>query len=258
MKRLTKLLWGLIVPALLVLVWSVASLTGLAPAHTLPSPWSVLVYIAESAVKGTLWGHLFSTLLRVLGGFSLGLGAGLFFGILTGLSEKARLTLDPLLQGFRSIPSLAWVPLFLIWLGIGEESKVALIALGVFFPVYLNITAGLAGVDRKLIDLGRILGLSHLQLISKIHLPAVSPDFWTGLRGGLGLGWMFVVAAEILGASKGLGFLLEYGRNVTRPEIILASILLFAVVGKATDGILAFAERKALKWRDTVGEAGNA
>jgi len=247
-----KLLYGLVVPTTLILIWCAASLTGLAPNHTLPPPWAVLGWIMDSMAQNSFWEHLLVTFARVMVGFFLGVSFGLILGVATGLSEKIRALVDPLIQGFRSIPSLAWVPLFLIWLGIGEESKVALIALGVFFPVYLNMTAGLAGVDRKLIELGRILGLTRWQLVTKIHLPAVSPDFWTGLRGGLGLGWMFVVAAEILGASKGLGFLLEYGRNIARPEIILASILLFAIVGKLTDGLLALAEQKALRWRDTV------
>ena len=126
-----------------------------------------------------------------------------------------------------------------------------LIALGVFFPIYLNLVAGFRGVDRKLIEAGRVYGLRPIALILRIILPAALPSFLTGIRGGLGLGWMFVVAAELIGASRGLGFLLDLGRNISRPEIVLASILLFAVLGKCTDALLVLLERRVLSWQDT-------
>lgn len=251
-----RIVLGASVPLILILIWGASSALGWVQPYVLPGPWAVLGYLAEAAENGSLFGHIAHTAVRVAGGFGMGLGFGLVLGLLTGLLPKVHAALDPLIQGFRSIPSLAWVPLFLLWLGIGEESKVALIAVGVFFPVYLNITAALAGVDRKLVELGRVLGLSRWELLWKIHLPSVAPGFWTGIRGGLGLGWMFVVAAEILGASRGLGYLLEYGRNFARPEITLGSILLFALLGKLTDGVLATLERKALSWRDSIHHGG--
>lgn len=252
MKTARRIAWGLLIPGLLAAFWTLEAALHLIPAHLLPAPWEVLAWIGQSLGDATLLAHLASTFLRILAGFALGVALALPLGFATGLSRRLCWAIDPLLQALRSIPSLAWVPLFLIWLGIGEESKVALIALGVFFPVYLNLNAGLAGLDRKLVELGRVLGYRGWLLIRRIHLPAVAPALWTGLRSGLGLGWMFVVAAEILGASRGLGYLLEYGRNIARPEIILASIFLFALVGKITDGVLAFFEKRSLVWRDTL------
>ncbi len=257
MKGWQQIALGFSVPLALLGLWGLASVAGWVQPYVLPGPTAVLAWLWQSFADGSLVQHAAVTALRVLGGFGLGLALGLGLGLLTGLLPRFHAALDPLLQGFRSIPSLAWVPLFLLWLGIGEESKIALIAVGVFFPVYLNITAALAGVDRKLVELGRVLGLSRWELVQHIHLPSVTPGFWTGLRGGLGLGWMFVVAAEILGASKGLGYLLEYGRNFARPEITLASILLFALIGKTTDGLLATLEKRALAWRDTVHRGGD-
>jgi sulfonate transport system permease protein len=159
--------------------------------------------------------------------------------------------LDPLVQSLRSVPSLAWVPLFILWMGIYETSKVMLIAVGVFFPVYLNLMSGIQGVDRKLVEVGKVNRLNDFQLIRRVFLPATLPSYFMGLRGGLGLGWMFVAAAEIMGSSQGLGFLLVDGQNTGRPTTILASIVLFAVLGKLTDTVLAGLERRFLGWQDS-------
>src|SRR5690606_33622939 len=146
--------------------------------------------------------------------------------------------LDPLLQSLRSIPSIAWVPLFILWLGIYEASKITLIAVGVFFPVYLNLMSGIQGVDRKLVEVGRVYNFTGWRLVRKVLLPATLPSYVVGLRGGLGFGWMFVVAAEYMGASEGVGYLLLDGQQTGRAAIIIAAIILFAILGKGTDAIL--------------------
>jgi sulfonate transport system permease protein len=144
---------------------------------------------------------------------------------------------------------MAWVPLFLLWLGIQETSKIALIALGAFFPVYLNLSSGMSHVDPKLIEVGKIYRLSGFQMIWRIILPAALPEYIVGLRCGLGLAWMFVVAAEIMGASRGLGFLMIDGQMTGRASIILASVILFAFLGKGTDLILEMAGRRLLRYK---------
>ena len=245
---------GVVLPVLVILLWEIGGRSGWWHASVLPRPADVLAFVGQSAQDGSLWQHLGVTLSRLGLGFVLGVAAAVLIGFLTGFSPLASRMIDPLIQGLRAIPSLAWVPLFLVWLGIGEQSKVTLIAVGVFFPIYLNLVAGIRGVDRKLVEVGRIYGLGTLALIARIILPAAMPGFLTGLRGGLGLGWMFVVAAELIGASQGLGFLLDYGRNISRPEIILGSIVLFAILGKLSDWLLVCVERRALAWRDTFGE----
>jgi sulfonate transport system permease protein len=213
----------------------------------------VLATIGELWQSGDLLGHIVITLWRVAMGFCLGVSVATLLGALTGTSRQAREFLDPLLQALRSIPSLAWVPLFILWLGIYETSKVTLIAVGVFFPVYLNLMSGLQGVDRKLVEVGRVYRLTPLQLIQRVLLPATLPAYVVGLRSGLGLGWMFVVAAEVMGASKGLGYLLVDGQTTGRPAIILGSILLFALLGKATDALLAKLGERLLRWQDAYG-----
>jgi sulfonate transport system permease protein len=244
---------GLVIPLLLVIIWELSGRLGWVRPNLLPPPSTVLATIVDLAERGDLWTHLRVTLVRVLLGFLIGAGAATVFGALTGYSLLWRRLLDPMLQGLRAIPSIAWVPLFILWLGIFEISKVTLIAVGVFFPVYLNLMTGIADVDRRLVEVGRIYRFSSLTLVRRILVPATLPAYITGLRGGLGLGWMFVVAAEMMGASEGLGFLLIDGQQTGRPSVIIASILLFAILGKLTDLALARAGRRALGWQDSFG-----
>lgn len=248
-----EVIWmGSIIPILLLIVWEVLSRLGYFPAYLLPAPTTVVSTIINLAKDGSLWGHIGITLYRVFAGFFLGTAAALILGGLVGLYRKAELLFDPLIQAFRAIPSLAWVPLFILWMGIGEVSKITMISVGVFFPVYLNTISGIAGVDRKLIEVGKMNRLSTFQLVRRIILPASLPSFLTGLRSGLGLGWMFVVAAELMGASQGLGYLLIAGQNTLSPETILASILLFAFIGKGTDWVLKKLESRTLHWQDRI------
>jgi sulfonate transport system permease protein len=243
---------GLVVPLVLGLVWELVSRIGLAPPHLLPPPSFVVAALAELAHSGELWDHVEVTLWRVGAGFLAGTLAATALGTLTGASTLWRRLLDPLLQALRSIPSIAWVPLFILWLGIFEASKVTLIAVGAFFPVYLNLATGIRQVDRKLVEVGHAYGYRGLALVGCVLLPATLPAYVTGLRGGLGLGWMFVVAAEMMGASEGLGFLLVDGQMTGRPQIILGSIVLFAILGKASDFALARLGQLLLAWQDVV------
>jgi len=162
-----------------------------------------------------------------------------------------------MLSALRAIPSLGWVPLLLLWLGIGETSKVVLIAIGAFFPVYLNGVAALRNIDRKLIEVGQQYGFSRGRLLRRILLPAALPGLVKGLRGGLSLAWRFLVAAELIAASKGLGYLLSGGRETSRPDIVLAAIIVLALLGKLSDGLLAKAEHHWLSWRDTFTGEGS-
>lgn len=145
---------------------------------------------------------------------------------------------------------MAWVPLFLLWLGIGESSKISLIALGAFFPVYLNLMNGVRSVDRKLVEVGLANGFRGFALAKVVILPASLPAYLVGLRQGLSLGWMFVVAAEIMGASRGLGYLLIDGQATGRPAIMMSSVILFAICGKVSDGLLARLSERWLHWQD--------
>ena len=243
---------GLVLPVLCVVAWQVVADARIVTPDLLPSPAAVLRALAELAASGELVAHLEATLARMALGFAAGAAAGTVAGALTGAIPLARRLVDPTVQALRSVPSIAWVPLFIIWLGIFEGSKIALIAVGVFFPVYLNLMAGIAGVDRKLIEVGRVHGFSPLRVLWRIQLPAAMPAYVTGLRGGLGLGWMFVAAAELMGASEGLGFLLTDGEQTGRPAVVIGAILLFAICGKLTDVGVEWLGGRLVAWQDTV------
>ncbi|MBI1649100.1 ABC transporter permease [Hyphomicrobium sulfonivorans] len=241
----------LLLPLALALIWEGAVTGGFAEGRLMPAPSTILATLGELARSGELEVHVLATTSRVAVGFLLGSIAGVLVGAITGHFALSRRVLDPTLQALRAIPSIAWVPLFILWLGIFEASKIALIAVGVFFPVYLGVMGAIASVDRKLVEVGRIFRLNSLQLVSRILLPAVLPATVVSLRGGLGLGWMFVVAAEFMGAAEGLGYLLIDGQQTGRPDLIIAAIVVFALLGKASDALLATVARPFLRWQDS-------
>lgn len=241
---------GLPLPAALVLLWQLLCTHGVFPSDLLPAPSKVFETIGSMVWTGSLWMHVSATCVRVALGFVCGGAAGVLAGCVIGLVEKLEWMVDPIIQALRSVPSLAWVPLFILWFGIGESSKVGLIAVGVFFPVYLNTLAGIRYVDRKLLEVGKVFHFSKWELTRRITLWYSLPSIFTGLRSGLGLGWMFVVAAELMGASQGLGYMLQEGQDTYAPDLIVGSILLFAIFGKTSDALLRMAERRALHWHD--------
>ncbi len=243
---------GLVVPLCLLGAWQVATSSGAVTASVLPPPMRVIATLGDMAATGEMARAVVATIVRLAIGFVIGAAAGTLLGGLCGGSRLGRSLLDPLIQALRSVPSLAWVPLFILWLGIFDWSKITLIAVGVFFPIYLNLMNGIAGVDRKLIEVGTVHGLSRLRCLLRIQLPASLPSYVTGLRGGLGLSWMFVSAAELLGASNGLGFVLDDGEQTGRPERVLVAILLFGICGKLSDLALASIGNRLIAWQDTA------
>ena len=244
---------GLLLPVLALLAIEVAVRAGWIASHLLPAPSEVLRTLAELASRQALAAHIAASTLRVAAGFALGAAAALLLGAWVGLSPLAHALLDPSFQALRAIPSLAWVPLLLLWLGIDEAPKIALIAIGAFFPVYMGVASGIADVDRRLVEVAQLRGLTRSQLARRVLLPAALPALLNGLRLGLSLAWMFMVAAELIAASRGLGYLLSDGRETGRADIVLAAIGLLALLGKLSDGLMAAVEARALHWRDGFG-----
>lgn len=224
---------------------------GWVAAHLLPPPSEIARTLLALADQG-LAGHVLISTARVLAGFAAGAGLAIALGVWVGLSRRAEALLDPSFQALRAIPSLAWVPLLLLWLGIDEGAKLALIAIGAFFPVYMGVASGLRDVDRKLVEVAEMAGLGPIALARRVLLPAALPAVWTGLRNGLSLAWMFMVAAELIAATRGLGYLLTDGRETGRADIVLAAIVLLALMGKLTDSGMQALENRWLAWRDTV------
>jgi sulfonate transport system permease protein len=247
---LSRFALALVLPVGAFLLWEVVVDAGLATGRLVPPPSRIISTLSDLWINGNLAGHVGWTCFRVLLGFLAGAAAGALAGSLTGFFRFAHATIDPALQALRAIPSIAWVPLFILWFGIFETSKVVLIATGVFFPVYLGVSTALLSVDRKIVEVGRIFRLSGFDLVRRILFPAVLPAFIVSLRAGLGLGWMFVVAAEFMGASEGLGYLLVDGQQLGKPDQILAAILIFAVIGKLSDALLVRVTAPLVAWQD--------
>jgi sulfonate transport system permease protein len=241
---------GLLLPVALAVCWEIAVRMGWSNGRLVPPPSVIWQTFVDLAATGELQRHALATVSRVAAGFAFGVAAGTVFGAITGYSALTHRIVDPTLQALRSIPSIAWVPLFILWFGIFEASKVILIAVGVFFPVYLGVMGAVMSVDRKIVEVGRVFRLSGLAMVRRILLPAVMPTYVISLRAGLGLGWMFVVAAEFLGASTGLGFLLIDGQQLGKPAQIVAAIVAFAILGKTTDWLIAAIATPFLRWED--------
>lgn len=251
LRRVARPAIGLLLPLGLALAWELAVRFGYSNGRLVPPPSRIWQTLVELSASGELSRHIIATLSRVGAGFGLGIAAGTILGAICGYWTLARRLLDPTFQALRAIPSIAWVPLFILWLGIFETSKVALIAVGVFFPIYLGVMGAILAVDRKIVEVGRIFRLSGFAMIRRIMLPAVLPAYIVSLRSGLGLGWMFVVAAEFMGASEGLGYLLTDGQQLGKPAQIVAAIIVFAVLGKTTDWLIQLAAAPFLRWQDS-------
>lgn len=251
LPRGIRLLKGITIPVILILLCEILVRNGVIEPYLLPAPSSLWQSLTELA-EGDLWQHLWASSWRVFLGFGIGSGLGLVFAILVGLNRHAEDFLEPTFSAIKSIPSLAWIPLLLLWLGIDEGSKITLIAIGAFFPTYTNTVAAIQGVDRKLIEVARVYRLKYWQQIQQIVLPAASPGILTGLRNSLSLSWMFMIAAELIAATQGIGYLLSDGWETSRPDIVIIAIILLAVLGKITDSIMKLFEHRLLRWRDVI------
>ncbi len=250
--RLARPALGLLLPVALAVGWELVVRAGWASGRLAPPPSVIFATFVDLARSGELQRDTWVTLARVAAGFGIGVIVATIIGAAAGYSPWVRRLLDPSLQALRAIPSIAWIPLFILWLGIFEASKVTLIAVGVFFPVYLGLMGAIQSVDRKLVEVGRAFRLSDVEMVWRILLPAVLPAYVISLRSGLGLGWMFVVAAELMGASSGLGYLLIDGQQLGKPAEIVAAIVAFAIVGKASDWLIALIAAPFLRWEDVV------
>jgi sulfonate transport system permease protein len=258
LRRWARPVLGLLLPVGLALGWEIIVWSGWSNGRLVPPPSKLFATIAELARSGELSRHIVATLTRVAAGFGFGVIVGTVLGAVSGYWALARRLLDPTVQALRAVPSIAWIPLFILWLGIFETSKVALIAVGVFFPVYLGVMGAILSVDRKIVEVGRTFRLSGPEMIRRIMLPAVLPAYVVALRVGLGLGWMFVIAAEFMGASEGLGYLVIDGQQLGKTPQILAAIIIFAVLGKTADWLIEIAFAPLLRWQDAFGRQSGA
>ena len=240
---------GIVLPIIIIIIWYLLTITETVRNNLLPPPQEVIDELLNLSIDGTLFSHILITLSRVFYGFVFGAVVATILGVITGVSPTLRSFFDPTIQALKAVPSLAWVPLFILWFGIFEDSKIALISVGVFFPIYLNLMMGIRQIDKKMIEVAHINNLNYFQTVRWVLLPGIIPEWVTGLRSGLALGWMFVIAAELMGASEGLGYLMIDGQMTGRPALIIGALILFAIIGKITDEILYISAKPFLKWK---------
>jgi sulfonate transport system permease protein len=234
---------------LLLAIWQFVTATGVFSASQLPAPADVVAALGDLLRRGQLWIHLEASISRVLLGYLAGAAAALALGSLVGLSVVARRLLAPTVAAFRTVPSLAWVPLLLLWFGIDETPKLLLVAIGAFFPIYTTTASALSHVDAQLLEVGRAYGRHGVSLLTTVMLPAAAPELVNGLRLGLANAWLFLVAAELIASSKGLGFLLIDSQNTGRTDVMLLAIILLATLGKLSDSVLGALEHRMVQRR---------
>ncbi|MFI5606831.1 ABC transporter permease [Amycolatopsis sp. NPDC051903] len=235
-------------PVVLVAAWQLASATAVLPPEKLSSPWTVLTSAADLVRTGELGDAFVVSLGRVGAGFAFGTLAGLLLGVLAGLSRWGEALVDPPVQMLRTLPFLGLIPLFILWFGIGEETKIVLVALGVAFPLYLNVHSGIRTADARLVEAARALGFTRGERLWHVILPGAVPQTLVGLRQSLGLAWLALIVGETVNADAGLGYLITNAREFLRTDVVVVGLVVYAILGLVTDALVRLLERRALRW----------
>lgn len=236
-------------PVVIVGLWELASRTGVLQESTLAAPSTVFQRAVELAQDGTLGSATLVSVQRVALGFLIGASVGLVLAVVAGLNKIGEDAVDPPMQMLRTLPHFGLIPLFIIWMGIGEAPKLALIAMGVCFPLYLNTLAGIRGVDRKSIEAARSMNLTWAQRLRHVIIPGALPQTLVGLRQSLGIAWLSLIVAETVGADDGLGYMINTAREFLRTDVIVVGLAVYSLLGLATDAVVRYLEKRALAWR---------
>lgn len=239
---------GWLLPLATLVVWELLSRAGLIRSNVLPAPSEVAVAFWNLLSTGEIFTHIGVSGARALAGFFIGGAIGFALGLANGLSLLSRSLTDTTLQMIRNVPHLALIPLVILWFGIGEQAKIFLVVLGVFFPIYVNTLLGIQSVDPQLIEMGRIYGMDRRTLFRRVILPGALPAIFVGLRYALGIMWLTLIVAETMSASSGLGYLAMQAREFLLIDVVVLSILIYALLGKLADGIARALEKISLQW----------
>ncbi|MER2120189.1 MAG: ABC transporter permease [Solibacillus sp.] len=247
--RSRQLLLGALLPVGLLIIWEWAGHSGYLNPLLLPAPsaiWNEFIYLLQ---QQHLLGHLQVSVIRALSGLAIGGSLGLVLGIIIGFSYKCQRAYDPTIQMIRMLPHLAIAPLFILWFGFGETSKLLLIAKGAFFPLYINTFLGIRSADSKLFEVARVLQFTRTQLVIKLIIPSALPHILLGLRLSVGVSWLGLVVAEMMGSTQGIGFLINDARSMSIITTVFVGIIIFALLGKLSDFIVLTVEKRLLKWQ---------
>lgn len=236
------------IPLLLLIVWQLSTKMGIVPTRILPAPSDVYLAAVQLIQNGELFHHVWISLWRASIGFLIGGSIGFVLGLLNGLFRSSEVLLDTSIQMLRNIPHLALIPLVILWFGIGEEAKIFLVALGVLFPVYLNTYHGIKSVDQGLIEMGRMYGLKGFPLFLHIIFPGALSSILVGIRFSLGIMWITLIVAETISSTSGIGYMAMNAKEFMQMDVIVLSILIYALLGKLSDVIARYFEKRWLKW----------
>ncbi|MCX5524085.1 ABC transporter permease [Streptomyces bobili] len=239
-------------PLLLLALWAAASAAGRLDPGAVPAPWTVLETGARLWTDGTLTDDILTSLQRAGSGFAIGLTAGVLLALASGLTRTGEALIDGTVNLNRAIPTLGLIPLFILWLGIGETFKIAIIAIVVYIPIYLNTHAALSGIDHRFVELAEVQGLSKLAFIREIVVPGALPGFFVGLRLGVTGSWLGLVVLEQINATSGLGYLMFQAQNYGQSDVILVGLVVYGVFGLISDSVVRLIERRVLSWRRTL------
>ena len=242
---------GLLLPAILLLFWWLGAAAGALDATFFSTPPAVLRTLGNLLFSGVLVSDFWASLLRILIGAFLGFSTGLVLGGITGYVRQIERVLDPTIQALRAVPAIAWIPFLILTLGIDNAPKIALIAIAIFFITYVNTFSGVRGTDQKLIELAQAYRLPRSLVLRCIIMPAALPQIFVGLRLAAAIGWIAAVFSEILVGNNGLGVLLNDGRSLGRPDQTIVLMIILAVAGKSSDGLIRLIERRVTRWRAT-------
>ncbi|MFD5541946.1 ABC transporter permease [Streptomyces sp. NPDC127079] len=239
-------------PLVVLAAWAIASAAGRLDPSAVPAPWTVLDTAVRLWTSGTLRTDILTSVERAGYGFVIGLAAGVLLALVSGLTRTGEALIDGTVQINRAIPTLGLIPLFILWLGIGETFKIAIIAIVVYIPVYLNTHAALAAIDSRYVELAEVLDLSRFRFVRQIVIPGALPGFFVGLRLGVTGSWLGLVVLEQINATSGLGYMMFQAQNYGRSDIILVGLLIYGVFGLVSDTVVRLVERRVLSWRRTL------
>lgn len=248
--KFIKFLRGMVLPLIIIITWELIGIFGSVTETLLPRPSTILNKFIELSISGDLLHHFLISLRRAISGFLVGGILALVAGTFVGFLNRGEQVLDPTVQMIRTIPTLAVLPLFILWFGFGELSKTLLIAKAAFFPIYVNTFLGIRSVDSKILDVAKVLEFSKWKQITKVIIPSAMPNILLGIRLSLGASWVALVGAELMGSSVGIGYMIVDARTFSQTSVIFVGIIIFALFGKFTDSLVRYFEKRLLKWRD--------
>jgi sulfonate transport system permease protein len=247
-SQIIKIILSVVAPVVLVGAWQIGSKAGAINPSILPAPSSLVDTLKGLVGSGKLQDHLIVSLGRVLKGFAAGAISGIAIGSIMGLSKTMNRVLGSLVGILRPIPMIAWIPLLILWMGIDESSKVTVIVIGSFWPILINTIHGIQTVDNKLLEVATILEKNKWEVITKVVFPAALPSIFTGIRLGMGSAWTCVVAAEMIAASKGIGYMITYARELSQPDVMLVGVFSIGIIGLLIDTVIIRVQNFVLRW----------